>query len=246
MTIQDLIEVCPAVVATQPHARASARYEFIPTLPLVERLCSAGWQIASARQNARTERDTGAHSVMFDLPGQDGVRRVGQYRATAYLFNSHDCTRRFSLAAGLSVCACDNQLHVTVEGIGETLDHIHLGGDFDLSAAMKLVENKHSNIALTVGRMTSQFLCQEDVWNFGQRALMHVNGHASPLFVRDADVEYAITPRREEDKELTLWNTLNVVQENLIQRGRRGGLHEVLRNHKLNVALWNEATALLN
>ena len=55
------------------------------------------------------------------------------------------------------------------------------------------------------------------------------------------------TPRREADSEPTVWNTLNVVQENLIERGRRGkGVHEIIRNHNLNLALWQEATALLN
>jgi hypothetical protein len=244
---EDIHDACPAAFALAPADRCSALYKFIPTMPIVDAMRERGWEVTRARQS-RKASEHGAHNITFALPGTDGHRAIGHYRPSAHLINSHNCTRRLTFYAGLDVCACDNQLHVPVPGMSTAIDRIHLMGfgEVDLDALIVLLLNTHATIAGTVAAMRHLTLDAHAQREFATQAVMLKNGNASALFAAPDDIDFALRINREADAAPTLWNTLNTVQENLIQRGRHGGIHEVLRNNKLNSALWTQATAMLN
>lgn len=77
---------------------------------------------------------------------------------------------------------------------------------------------------------------------------MHVRNNVDICFVDSHEALPLLVPQRESQRnDSSLWTTYNVVQENLIERGRTGrGVHEILRNEKLNHALWSDAQTLLN
>ena len=245
LTLQQIKNAAPAVFADAPHPDVSARYQFIPTLPILQRFLDSGFPCVSAHQ--RADDAYASHRLTF---GVDIAQRnyMGHFRPTAHLINSHDRTRRLTFSLGMTVCVCDNQLHMPLEGISSAIERIHLGdGTFNLDEVFGLITNGHENLIANVAAMRSHHVDDDTRLRFARRAVMHADGHGDILFVPSASAEPLLTPRRESDAEPTVWNTLNVVQENLIERGRRGkGVHEIIRNHNLNLALWQEATALLN
>jgi len=245
LTLPEIRELAPAAFADAPHPDVSARYQFIPTLPILNRFIEAGWPVVSAHQ--RSDDRFASHRLTFGV-AQGERNYMGHFRPTAHLINSHDHSRRLTFSLGLEVCVCDNQLHMPIADISSAIERIHLGnGRFDLNEVFNLITSGHESLVGVVTAMRSHHIDDATRLTFARRALMHADGHGDILFAPVAQAEPLLVPLRESDSEPTVWNTLNVVQENLIEKGRKGrGIHEILRNHTLNTALWTEATALLN
>lgn len=241
MTIDELYEAAPAAFALTPDPNVSSRYVYIPTMPIVERLLDAGWQIRSARQRADDQH--AMHRIDFDLGG-DHAWHLGEVRPTASLYNSHNRSRRMGFDVGLFVCICSNQARMPM--LSRSIERIHLADGPDVNALVDGVFESHESLAHQVNAMQQRTLDDNERLGYAKRAEMHYGGHASTLFVNEHHARAALVDRHSRNRT-DLWTTFNIVQENIIERGRTGrGVHEILRNHNLNLALWNEATALLN
>lgn len=245
MTIDDALTLAPAIGATTPAAHLSGRYRQIPTLPIVEALVENGWEITSARQN-RTDDPFAMHRVDFSLPGTDALARrfPGEMRLAAHIFNSSNGSRRLSFCCGVYVCVCSNQAHAPMRR--ENIDRVHVGrGGFDIRRMIGETINEGNALVTQVERMRSTHLDATRRVEFARAALAQSRGFIDASFVVPGDALPLLHPMRESQVNAAdVWTTFNVVQERLIERGKRGGVHEILRNDHLNKFLWAQAVAL--
>lgn len=251
MTLTEALLKAPAIGATAPAAHCTARYSFVPTLPIVEAMLERGWTINNVHQNGHDD-PFAMHCVTFGLPAftGDSRRLLGEVRPTAHIYNSHDCSRRISWAVGLEVCVCNNQLHMPVDGVGEQLTRFHLLGHtagFTPAILFDSAAESHMGLATQVANMRQRTLRDSERLDLAQDALALLRGAVSRDFVPRGEAEWLLHAQRESQRDARdLWTTYNVVQENAIERGKRGGVHEIRRNASLNQQLWRSATALLN
>lgn len=244
MTLQEAIKRAPAIAAQAPAVTVSPNYQFIPTDRIVEQLQREnGWEISSVCQQGSSL--VGNHRVDFRLPMETDERLlVGQVVPTAYLINNHSGVRRMTFGVGLEVCICSNQARTPLQA-SET-DHVHRGGDLNLDRLVSALLSGRNRLLGQVMHMRSTTLDEGRRIEFATRAIMAHESLPSPSWVKRADVEAVLTPLRPSQRgDGSLWTTYNVVQENLIERGRSGrGVHEILRNESLNHQLWELALAV--
>jgi len=248
MTIDDLRTAAPAAFALEPAPDVSNRYVYIPTMPIVERLLDNGWHIKHAHQ--RENDPFASHRIDFIVPTDSGLdqRVLGEMTPTASLYNSHNRTRRMSFTIGMHVTICANQLQAALSQ--HSCERIHLENGPDVEALIDSVFSHHSDYALTIKQMKDLPLYEREQVDFAVRAEMIGGNHASPLFVDRSRARQLLVDRHAHQREPSdsLWRTYNVVQENLIEGGRSGrrGVHEIIRNFRLNNELWSVAKAFLN
>ena len=247
ITIPDLQQIVPAAFATAPSPDVSDVYEFIPTLPIIERLMAEGWQLKSAYQSRKADIDFGSHRIVFDVPNVPAMRKVGDVFPTATLFNSHNRTRRFSLSIGFFRTVCSNQAQVAV--LGEHTDRIHIRGfeGVDFQTLINGVMHGLEALPLTFAQMIERQLSPAERSKYG-REVLSIRRYAEPTFAHLFTVEDAsliLEPRRREDGTMSLWHTFNVAQEAVLH-GSRHGVQDVSRNKALNLALWAHAQTYLN
>lgn len=247
MTLTEALTRVPAIGATAPATHCSARYAFIPTVRLLEPLLAQGWTIESVHQNAQPDMHA-LHRVDLRMPATPlGERLVGELFPTATIVNSHNCTRQLSWDLGMHVCVCNNQLITPVEGLGEHIVRRHAGDAETIIASLLGLGAKPDSAIGAITRMQAVELDYIDRLGFACKALMHATKRPSVDWIDPDDaLPLLLAPRESQRNARDVWTTLNVVQENLIERGRTGrGIHEILRNTRLNKALWSEAVALL-
>jgi len=237
----------PSIFATAPHDRVGVRYQFVPTINMVEALNDVGWFPVSAQENHTRLPDRWGftrHVVRF-CRQDDAVPMVGDSFPELVLMNSHDGTSSFQLHAGLFRIACANGMVVANKDMGQ-IRRRHTG-----DAVGQVIEGSYE-IVTELPRIAGK------VETFNQIELSPAEQEIyaeSALELRWDRGKAPITPtvvnrsRREEDSRDTLWLTFQRVQENLIRGGQRGrastgrrlttrAVSSVDGNVKLNKALW--------
>ncbi len=174
------------------------------------------------------------------------MREFGSIFPELIYTNSHDGTSTYRIDGGLWRQVCLNGLHVCEENISQV--KVRHSGSLDniIEASYELVEGFPAIL--------------ESVERFGRLQLSAPQREAfaeSALSLRYDDVKEApiqpsqvIRAKRSEDTAPTLWNTMNVVQEHMINGGDRGFNRSTQRrvttrpvtgiaeNTRLNKALW--------
>jgi len=221
LTTQELKTLAPAAFATSPAAHCSPRYRMFPTTQVVELLAQEGFVPVEARQDrsrsAEVDPAHARHLVRFRLPGVSDRKTsaVGELSADIILINSSDGRTPFSLDMGVFRKVCSNGMVARVSGDKLHQPHEHVTAESVLQRAMAISKQskplfdkiKHwSGIRLDASR-TAAFAQRAAELRWDDKAGMYV----------PADL---IAPRREEDREDTLWNIFNRAQEN----GMRGGV----------------------
>jgi hypothetical protein len=247
MTLNEAIVLAPAIASEHPHPDVSSRYVYIPTQPIAQRMLDNGWELMSAQQNDKSD-PFASHRLTFGMPLQTEQTRalVGEMRPTAHLINSHNRTRKLEIELGIFVCICSNQAHTSILQSTET--RIHLSGLGDVDRMLDAVLNSSGTLIGTINQMRTRILTPQQQVHFARRSLMHADSRGGPDFIDVVDAERILIPQRESQRDVRdVWTTYNVIQENIIERGRRGkGVYEILRNSRLNKQLWDEAALMLN
>jgi hypothetical protein len=163
------------------------------------------------------------------------------------LLNSHDGTSSYQMIAGQFRFICANGLvcgdidsDIRVPHKGDVVDRVIDGAFEVLDGFTRVVEEREEMKALT--------LAEDHQAAFARAALVlrYDKQDGKPAPITESDL---LTPRRSEDREPSLWNTFNRVQEHLVTGGIRGrnaaGRRAVTRpvtgidqGVKLNRALW--------
>lgn len=251
LTNDQLMRTAPSVFATQPWNKMSARYAFIPTIQVVEKMRSEGFVPVAANQSHTRiagKADFTKHVIRFrDVRNGDApaIRTLGMIYPEIILTNSHDGASAYKIDAGLFRLVCLNGLTVSAGNFSQ-VNVRHSGSSDGIIDATYQIVDEFPKVLESVEQFAQLRL------NPGQRAAFAT----AALELRYDAGESPITPvqvmrpRRSEDADTTLWNTLNVAQENLIGGGLRGRNTETSRrlktrpvtgiseNARLNKALW--------
>lgn len=219
----------PSIMAEHKIPTASRNYNLFSTSHMVDVLDREGWKPTFAQeQNARGERvGYQKHLIRFRQPGLV-MKNVGDVAPELLMTNSHDTTAAFILMAGLFKLACLNGLIVCQTQFDSV--HIrHVGWqEQDVIEATSKVSKAVPMLAENVQNYRQIQLDAEEQRLFAEEALMIKfraidvtprKDYNDQVMIGDRgfSISTLLRPTRDVDKEPTLWNTFNVVQEKLIK-----------------------------
>lgn len=257
LSVEQLQRAVPSAFAQAPHDSRSNRYLYVPTSDMIDVMGREGWQpvwASQSRTRVADKQDFTKHMIRFAAPGSAPLAKVGDTRTELVLTNSHDGSSSVALSAGLFRLACLNGLIV---GAGASdvfkVSHTRKWADEIIEGTYRVL-NGQEQVADLVGEMTARELTQpERILLAEHAAALRWHGDTPPV---TADRLLAV--RRGADREATAWNTLNVLQENVIRgglayRGQRGG--QTTFNHtravtgiddtvRLNRGIWDSVATL--
>lgn len=247
LTTEEIQYYAPSVMTNTAHASRAQSYKHISTSQVLSDMQKAGFEPYEVRQTKTRDygkRDYTRHMVR--LRHADTIDN-GQEVPEIVLLNSHDGTSSYQLLAGIFRMVCSNGLiagsifdDIRIRHSGNVSDNV-IEGSYrvlsDLEAAQSRIE-RFKSINLTVDQKRD-FALQASQLRWGDDSPVKNHG-------------YLLSIHRGADREDTLWNTYNVVQENIIrggvpgraESGRRvttravGGVNEIVR---INRGLWDIA-----
>jgi len=242
------------VMATTPHAHVSKRYGFIPTTRPLEVLAQYGWHpVSVAEQRTRNTDKAGFqfHAVKLRNENENRALQVGQTVPELMLVNSHLGNASFRLLLAMFELVCSNGLMVERDTLEETTVR-HVGyTDAAVGAAINSIvpHVPHTLERVEVFRNTK--LEPQEREAFAAAAIELRWDAESQKYVNPQAMLYAT---RREQRDPTLWNTYNVVQEKIVRGGvnvntpasetrsakttRAKAITSLHENERLNRALW--------
>jgi hypothetical protein len=253
LTNDQLMRVAPSVFAAQPWEKMSARYTFIPTIQIVEKMRNEGFvPVAAVQSRTRIEgkSEFTKHMVRFrDVRNGDqpAIRTLGTVYPELVLTNSHDGASAYKLDAGLFRLVCTNGMVVQDSSISQ-INVRHSGSADGIIEASYSVVEQFPKVLESVEQFAQLRLTGPQREAFGTAALALKYDDAAPVTAAQV-----IRARRSEDQDANLWNTLNVVQEHLVNGGDRAvnpetrrrmktrAVNGISENTRLNKSLWTLA-----
>lgn len=244
----------PSIFATEAWSGMSSRYTFIPTIQVVDRMRSEGFApVAAMQSRSRVEgrEDFTKHLIRFrDVRNGNApaIRSLGQIYPELVLTNAHDGKSAYKLDAGLFRLVCLNGMVVSAGTVSQ-MNVRHSGSaDGIIDATYELVD-QFPKVLDSVEQFSQLRLSAPQRNAFATAALqLRYDEGEAPI-----TADQVIQPRRIEDRDSTLWNTLNSAQEALTSGGVHGRNPETRRrlttrpvvgiteNTRLNKALWTLA-----
>ncbi len=253
-----LHSLAPSVFAGAAHAKVSDRYSFIPTATVVEGLRAEGWApVWAGEQRIRLSDRQGFQKHMIRLARTDDLKRTQAERPELVLVNSHDRSSAYQLHAGIFRFVCSNGMILADSVFARiSIMHVNFEPSKVIEASFNIVREMPAISDLLEG-YKARTLNTLERRAFGEAALIL---KYDELEKAPVGAEKILAHRRSEDAAPTLWNVLNVVQENMMEGGQRDynrrrpdsrrffgksravkGLDESV---KLNKALWHLAETL--
>jgi len=248
-----LHRACPAIFAREAHNSRSDRYEYVPTIDVLQGLRSEGWQPFFAAQALPRDIDRlGFAKHMLRLRRQSDIG-AGEAQEIV-LVNSHDGSTSYQMFAGLIRFVCTNSM-IAGDKFEEVRVH-HKGNIRDqvIEGAYTIAE-EFPRLQEGVEGMKALQLTSDEQRVFAEASLVARYGEA------DAPIrpDQLLRARRVDDRGGSLWQTLNVVQENVIRGGVTGfsrdergrvtrrrtrAINGIDQNVGINRALWTLAEGM--
>jgi hypothetical protein len=243
----------PSVFAREAHDSRSERYVYVPTIEIVEGLRREGWLPFFAVQAVPRDGSRHGHAKhMLRLRRDDGIGKPEA--AEVIIVNSHDGTSAYQMFAGVLRFVCTNSMVA-----GERFEEVrvpHKGGIQDrIIEGVYTVAEDFPRLIDATETMKDTRLSRDEQQVLAEASLVARYGEEeSP--VRPDQI---IAPRRREDVGQNLWQTFNVIQENLIRGGLDGRrqtsdgrfrrsktrpINGIDQNVGLNRALWTLAEGM--
>lgn len=217
-----LLYAAPSIFTGEHSFKRDERhYNVFKTIDVINSLREEGYYPVYARSNGKNHDgniDTRKHMVRFTH--RDFIEsplKVNDERPELILTNSHDGSSSFHIMAGLYRKICANGLMVMQQGVEDARVR-HIGHNFDEVITSSLNVAKNLDVVMdTVNEMKGIML------NEKQRKDMAIE-IAEMRFDKKTikTPEALLTLRRYEDNWVpSLYNTFNVIQENVIRGGQR-------------------------
>lgn len=209
LTNEQLKEQAPALFTEEPHFEVSEKYNFIPTINMIEEIRANNWYpVTVSEASVRDEDKEGyqQHCVRFrhfeDLlvPGENAIELL--------LFNSHDRSKAFSISAGIFRFVCANGLVIS-DSLFESYKIRHLGErENDVVTAIENITAIKPKLMKKIEKLESINLSQVEKESFAKLSIpLRFEEHL------DVNPQDLLIPHREEDYKDDLYTTLNVIQD---------------------------------
>jgi len=232
LSLEEMRRRLPAIFAKAPHASRSDRYVFVSTEHLLNNLIETGFMPVEARvSKARAEgkQDFTKHMIRFrhqgDLEATTSVRRVGDTSFEVIMRNSHDGSSTYQFMAGLLRLICLNGAVVS-EGTAADVRIKHIGDrDQQLDAVadgINQVLEMGPKVIGVVKKWQGIELSNDERMVLAEAAREVRFADAMGQVNTPVTAQQLLIPRRPADAGNSLWNTFNVIQENVIRGGLSG------------------------
>lgn len=255
LTINEAIELAPAIGSSAPHSKTSGTYQFVSTRNILEQVTDQGWMITGASAQGRSphaqHRVTLVHQKDLSLcddpsNNQDGILRIE-------LFNSHNLTKRFMMAMGYFKFACSNGL-IVASGPAETIRTKHRFSDNRLEQIMEQIETvseRFPKVLEIIEGFKKRHMSENEQRSFAEYAIKGRYLYRQSLPKKFSDLndmsQRVLHSRRIEDDGDSVWEVYNRVQENIV-RGIEG-YSRPMRGYgdsvRVNQLLWKGAEMAL-
>ena len=256
MSDDDLRKAAPSIFAADKHDSRSERYTYIPTIEIVNGMRGEGFVPVRAIQGKSRvpgKADYTKHMIRFRHADFESRKALGGVAPEAVLVNSHDGTSSYHLMSGVFRSICTNCMIVMEDGATD-IKVKHSGDIVDnvIEATFTVLGEAHLTLDKAEAWAGVRLLTDE------RRALAEA-AHVLRFGDAEGNVKTPIQPvqllqpRRREDQGNDLWNTHNVLQENMIRGGLQNygtdangrsrrvttkGVNNIDGDVKLNRALW--------
>lgn len=245
LTDDELYSVAPSVFATEPHHSRSDRYEYIPTIDVLNGLRSEGfYPFMAAQSGTRTpgKRDYTKHMLRlrnFTGNSQNDANEI-------ILINSHDGSSAYKMMAGMYRFVCANGLIIGDTMCEARIPHTGEVRGQVIEGAYTVVDN-FDKVDERKDMMLSAPTTRDTEFAFARAALaLRFDGDPDKA---PYSAQQLLVPRRHDDDQRNMWSTFNRVQENLMKGGLRGKapsgrrtrshqIRNIDNNVNLNRALW--------
>lgn len=254
----------PAIMAERPHEGCKDSYSFISTRELMDAMIDHDFLPFSVHQSrSRDESKYGftkhaicfRHVSTFDMMKKDIVPQV-------VILNSHDKSTAYKIFCGFFRFVCSNGLIVGDACGGFAVYHKGKKAIDDvIDASFKVLDNSVKMLSV-VDEWKKIELSNNDRMELAYAA------HEIKFGGKDTPItpEMYLTAHNTEDgfNPNTLWNTFNIVQENLIKGGLVGynpvrtgkkrerikvttrSVNNIMQNIGYNAKLWDAGDAIYN
>ena len=237
--------VAPSIFAQAPHDSRSHRYSYIPTVTVLHKLRTEGFEafmVCQTRVRQEGRRDFTKHMLRLRHASQINGREANE----VILLNSHDGTSSYQMLAGMLRFVCTNGLVC-----GDTVADVRVPHKGDVANAV--IEGAYEVLEgfgqaqASRDAMRSITLDDREAEVFARAALtLKYDDPGKSAPITEAQV---LAPRRLDDNRPDLWSVFNRTQENLTRgglpartaNGRRQHTRPVQgidQNLRLNRALW--------
>jgi hypothetical protein len=247
----------PSIQQTSKHPlTTSEKYSFIPTTQVLDVLAGHGWHpVTASEARVVKEENRGYQRHMIRLrnkPGSENTLEVGDALPEIVLVNSHRGDASLWLYAGLLEKICTNGLIID-RGVAEHYGVPYRGYTDDrVEDAIRGIVNFFPTALTRREAMKNIRLGRDEQLRFASVAV-ELKFFAGTQAVAPVDV---LRVRHAGQSEPTLWNTFNVVQENLMRGGipQRSRTGKTLRTRRvqaigteiqLNQVLWKLAETMV-
>ncbi|MCP3922846.1 MAG: DUF945 domain-containing protein [Desulfobacterales bacterium] len=247
----ELIELVPAIGATEAHKDVSDKYSFLPTIEIVDSLRDYGFvPIMVNGANVRKKDKVGfaKHEIRFL---KKGLEIADGERLDISVINSHDRGSSVILTGSVWRKICGNGLMVPSELFNYSHRHVNFSMEEFLNSTERIVENA-SVIADEVDNYKNIELTQQERSIFAESAKIDLLDGSN----FDMDSNQLLRHKRYDDNGNDLWTTFNVVQEHIVEGSYRKknketnkttkakAIKNIDRNQKVNKGLWNLTTKM--
>ncbi len=219
LTRNELRHCAPSVFAEAAHSRTSDRYSFLPTASILDGMESQGWvPTACQEQNVRDEGREGFQKHMIRFAHRDDLQKQSAERPEIVLINAHDRSSSYHLHCGIFRSYCLNGL-VVCDATFEKRSITHMGFEPGkvIDATMEIIRDVPA-LMDGIAEMKTLALTDSEQRFFAESAAIV---RWEELAKAPVSADKLLTLRRREDSGGSLWETLNVVQENLIKGGQK-------------------------
>ena len=213
----EIARYAPSVLATEAHESRGERYAFIPTLDVLDGLRREGFQPFEVRQTRVRDQGRREHTKHLVRLRHAGGDFSGPEAGEIVLLNSHDGTSSYQLLAGFFRFVCSNGLiagdvtnDIRIRHSGNVVGDV-IEGSYRVLDNIRALEDR-------IGAYKGTTLNHVEATEFS-RAAAELRWGPGADANRERQLLYV---RRDDDRDLTLWNVYNRVQENLIRGGLSG------------------------
>jgi hypothetical protein len=227
----------------------------VPTIAPLQTLLDNGWGVFEAAQQRSRAADRDPYTKhmlrLRKLDSFDQSRAFKEGVPEVILINGHDGSAAYHLMAGFFRYVCSNGLMVGSHISGFKVRHT-IGPQTSLEvlkAGERTVTEKFPILMENIEAMRAKMMTDELMMRLAGKAMTLRYGDTVAPF----ETRQLLECRRDEDKDPTLWNVLNRVQENVMNGGwetrstlfaRKSMVRPVERVStvtKINGGLWDKA-----
>jgi hypothetical protein len=223
ISLDQAIQLAPAIAATHPHPRIkSPKYAFTDTTDIIESMDKLGFKLTAAKQSKSKSpqgMEFGTHIVRFGNPEIYIKNSEGQIegRPEVVLINDHAGNRPVQFEMGIFRLVCENGMVIKSQDFG-TFRERHTKYDFE--TIKRMISEKvggMKDIVAKISSWNSKLMTDKERYQFAVEALaLRMGSDRQP---ENYEIYEILSPKREADKGNSLWNTFNILQENLIKGG---------------------------